>query len=220
MASAEERIRALWSAREDEHLEFVSPDYTFNSSKHTRHALIKVAILILAVTALFVWANRPQTVGSPEVLASGTALISSAAPSPKIVVDVEGRVRRPGLYWLTDSARVADAIKAAGGFLPNYRKGSVNLAARLVDGQLLLIGEVPNGQGAAAAPEADSTSRISLNSSSQAQFESLPGVGPVLAQRILSWRTEHGAFKSLDQLKDVPGIGEKVFANLVSYLTL
>jgi competence protein ComEA len=103
---------------------------------------------------------------------------------------------------------VADAIKAAGGFSRKDVAGSINLAARIDDGQQIVVGMVATGAGGAS----DST--VSLNSGTEADFDSLPGVGPVLAGRIVAWRTEHKRFTAIDELQEVPGIGPKVFANL------
>jgi competence protein ComEA len=187
-------------------------------------------IAAISATGIFIWLNRPQMQVAPQVISSGSPISSSpivmgqaAATSTNIVIDVEGKVRYPGLRTLSSDARVADAIAAAGGALPGVPKGTVNLAARLSDGQLLFVGQVANVGPPGGIDNQDSSvsnNRISLNSATASDFESLPGVGPVLANRILSWRTQHGTFSSLDDLQDVPGIGPKVFANLASYLTL
>jgi len=162
---------------------------------------------------------------TPQVIASGTPIVISAPPSisSSLVVDVEGKVRNPGLRTLPSDARVSDAIAAAGGILPGVPKGTVNLAARLTDGQLLVVGEVIGANVAGGSANQGSsvrTNRVSLNSATESDFESLPGVGPVLAGRIFNWRTQHGSFNNIEELQNVPGIGPKVFANLSSYVTL
>ncbi|MEI7442248.1 MAG: helix-hairpin-helix domain-containing protein [Actinomycetes bacterium] len=223
MPTVEERIRALWSSRPDEGVEYVPASYTFSTSTSTRSTLVKFMVAAISATALFMWLNRPQIQATPRVLASGTpiAAASIAVTSTNIVIDVEGKVRYPGLHTLPSDARVADAIAASGGTLPGVPKGTVNLAARLSDGQLLMVGQA-GGLGLVAGDQGNSssTNRVSLNSATESDFESLPGVGPVLANRIFTWRTQHGAFTKVDDLQNVPGIGPKVFANLASLVTL
>jgi competence protein ComEA len=225
MPTVEERIRALWLSRPDDEAEYVPPSYTFSTSTNTRSTLVKFLVVAVAATGMFVWLNRPQTQATPKIISSGTALAVSPIPaiSTKIVIDVEGKVRFPGLRTLPSDSRVADAIAAAGGILPGVPKGTVNLAARLVDGQQLIVGQPASAGlpgGAANQGSAQATSRISLNSATESDFESLPGVGPVLANRILNWRIQHGPFSSIEDLQSIPGIGPKVFANLSSYVTL
>jgi competence protein ComEA len=141
-----------------------------------------------------------------------------------LVVDVAGKVRRPGLYRLPPGARVADAVAAAGGVQRGVDTTSVNLAARVVDGQQIVIGiaGVPGTGPAADAPASGGSAGgpVSLNTATLAQLQTLPGVGPVLAQHILDWRDAHGRFTSVDQLDDVPGIGAVKFASLKPLVTL
>jgi competence protein ComEA len=137
--------------------------------------------------------------------------------SGSIVVDVGGKVRKPGLVTLPTGARVADAITAAGGPLRSTELDRVDLAARVTDGQLLLVGV----KGAAAAPgttaAGDSTGSpapISLSDATVEQLETLPGVGPVTAQKIVDWRTAHGGFTSVSQLQQIPGIGPAHYSEI------
>jgi competence protein ComEA len=139
------------------------------------------------------------------------------------VVDVAGKVRRPGLYRLRTGSRVDDAVRAAGGALAGVDLSSLNLAAKVVDGQQILVGVAPPaGAAPPAAPGGGPTATagpLDLNSASLDQLETLPGVGPVLAQHIVDWRTAHGGFTSTDQLNDVPGIGDVKFAALQPLVT-
>ena len=145
---------------------------------------------------------------------------SSTAPSGSgsIVISVVGRVASPGLVTLPDGARVADALEAAGGAAPGAKLGSLNLARRLTDGEQIYVG-VPVPAGArppASAPGAGQSggAPVDLNSASLSTLDTLPGVGPVTAQRILDWRTEHGRFASVEQLREVDGIGPTRYARL------
>jgi competence protein ComEA len=125
------------------------------------------------------------------------------------VVHVVGEVRRPGLYRLRDGARIADAVHRAGGALRDADLAAVNLAAPLVDGVQILVparAVVPHGAPAGGATGAP-TGPVSLSSATLEELDQLPGVGPITAQKIVDYRTEHGPFASVDDLDAVPGIG-------------
>jgi competence protein ComEA len=168
-----------------------------------------VVLLLMAYVLLH---HRPAPVASaPPPVSDVTAPLPSPSPVG-IVVDVGGRVRKPGLVTLPQGARVADAIAAAGGALHQHDLVAVNLAARVSDGELLLVG-VPGGV-AGGAGGSGGAGPIDLNSASVDQLDALPGVGPVLAQRIVDYRQQHGSFASIDDLNNVPGIGPAKFAEL------
>ena len=151
-------------------------------------------------------------------MAPGPAARTAAARD--VVVDVAGKVHRPGLVRLTAGARAYDAVQAAGGPLPGVDLNSVNLAARVSDGQQIVVGVVPApappaaGAADAAATGAARAGPFDLNAASAEQLQSLPGVGPVLAQHIMDWRAAHGRFSAVDQLQQVTGIGPAKFAVL------
>ncbi|WP_285737945.1 ComEA family DNA-binding protein [Kitasatospora phosalacinea] len=137
--------------------------------------------------------------------------------SPPLVIDIAGKVQSPGLRTLPAGSRVADALTAAGGPLPGADTSLLNLARPLTDGEQILVGTDPLPGGAVpAAP----TGPVSLNRAGAEQLDSLPGVGPALAQRILQYRLTHGPFQSLDQLRHVPGIGARKYEDLKPFLTL
>ncbi len=149
----------------------------------------------------------------------------SAAPSPAaLVVHVVGQVVRPGIVRLPLGSRVVDAVAAAGGARTGADLAAVNLARLVVDGEQIrvpkpgepfVVGGSPGAGGTSA-----SAARVSLNSADLASLDTLPGVGPVLAQRIVDWRAEHGRFTSVDELGEVSGIGEKLLAQLRPKVTL
>jgi competence protein ComEA len=173
-------------------------------------ALGVVALVAALVALIVLLRSRPTEVTAPTGGAGGVSLSSPA--SAAVVVDVAGKVRRPGLVRLPAGARVDDALRAAGGVRPGASLGLINLARRLVDGEQVLVGveqlAAAGGSAAAAAPGVD------LNAADLAALDGLPGIGPVLAQHVLDWREEHGRFTSVDQLREVPGIGESKFASL------
>jgi competence protein ComEA len=129
-------------------------------------------------------------------------------------VDVVGAVRRPGLYRLRNGARIADAVRRAGGPTRRADVALVNLAAPLVDGiQVVVPSRVPAPAAGSAAPGTPATgapspvARVSLSSATVEQLDSLPGIGPITATKIVDWRTVHGPFLSVEALDEVPGIG-------------
>lgn len=150
----------------------------------------------------------------------------------ELVVHLVGQVVRPGLVRLRQGARVADAIAAAGGTRAGSDLAALNLARLVVDGEQIRVprtGEAVAAGGSASAASGGqgasgssggSSALVSLNSADVAALDSLPGVGPVLAQRIIDWRTEHGRFSSVDELGEVSGIGDKLMAQLRPKVTL
>jgi competence protein ComEA len=148
---------------------------------------------------------------------------SSATAAAQVVVDVEGKVRRPGIVKLSAGSRVVDALRAAGP-KPGAVTTSLNLARVLVDGEQLWVGRrpasTPADPGASSGGASSSGGPVNLNTATLSQLDALPGIGPVLAQRILDWRAAHGRFASIDQLKDVSGIGDATFADLQSLVTV
>jgi competence protein ComEA len=170
------------------------------------------------VTAL----AEPTATGDLVSLAGGTASSTgSLGRETSITVDVAGKVRRPGIAVLDAGSRVVDALEAAGGVRSGVDLMDLNLARVLVDGEQILVGVAPPA-GVAAGSTQDSpvASLVNLNTADQVALESLPDVGPVTALAILTWRTEHGPFTSVDQLLDVDGIGEATLAKLAPFVTL
>jgi competence protein ComEA len=172
-------------------------------------ALVLAAALAAVVAGGLLLRNRPQEVPVPVVEAAGVPL-PGASPSEaaggQVVVSVSGKVRRPGLVRLPVGSRVDDAVRAAGGPVGGADVTALNLARRLVDGEQVLVGVgPPPGAGAAGAVAGG---LLDLNAASASDLDALPGIGPVLAQRIVDWRTANGRFASVDQLREVTGIGE------------
>jgi competence protein ComEA len=170
----------------------------------------------------------PAEAGDPA--SAGVASVAAPSPSPPgVVVDVEGRVHRPGLQRLPPGSRVADAVRAAGGTTSGARLTGLNLARLLADGEQVVVpgpgdpATVPgagSGVGAGgtasggAGLSATASGPLDLNAATQAGLDELPGIGPVLAERIVVWRTQHGRFTSVDELAEVPGIGPKALERL------
>ncbi len=128
---------------------------------------------------------------------------------PRLVVHVVGAVRRPGLYRLRQGERIADAVARAGGARRSADLTAVNLAAPLADGEQVVVPAKVAPGIAGVPPQATAAAHgpVHLNTATLEELDSLPGVGPVTAQKILDYRTAHGAFASVDELDGVPGIG-------------
>jgi competence protein ComEA len=146
----------------------------------------------------------------------------TAAPSGDLVVDVAGKVRRPGIAVLPAGSRVVDALKSAGGARNGVDLTTLNLARPLVDGEQILVGVAPAAgvAGSLGSPTPPGGTLVNLNTADQPTLETLPGVGPVTAEAILAWRTDNGGFSSVDELLEVDGIGEATLADLAPLVTL
>ncbi|MFF9099402.1 helix-hairpin-helix domain-containing protein [Streptomyces rubrogriseus] len=206
-------------------------------------ALTVLLVVAAAFAVQHFWSGRTQSVAAPEVVREAAAYgagkpeptaedrdttggpgpkaAATGTAGPQIVVDVGGKVREPGVHSLPAGSRVADALRAAGGVRPGTKTDGLNRARFLVDGEQVTVGApapvprpgagpAPDGPTGAAGPAAP----VSLNTATTDQLDTLPGVGPVLAQHIIDYRTQHGGFRSVDELREVNGIGERRFADL------
>jgi competence protein ComEA len=183
------------------------------------------ALLVLAI-ALRLHAHGGGGVPSATIspVPAGGARAPAAAPSPasrELWVDVAGAVRRPGLYKVPSGSRLAAALERAGGVSRRGDQAGVNLASPLHDGQQVIVplrgaAGVAGGAATAAAGDAagPASGPISLGQATEAQLETLDGIGPALAGRIIEYRQQHGGFRSVEELKEVSGIGDKRFSAL------
>lgn len=150
--------------------------------------------------------------GTAETGGASSGLSPQPSPAGMVVVDVAGKVRRPGVVTLPAGSRVLDALRRAGGARRGVSLSEINLARVLVDGEQILVGVRPAPGLAAAAATSSATGApgqlVNLNTATRDGLEALPGVGPVTAQKILDWRTAHGSFTSVDELLEIDGIGE------------
>jgi competence protein ComEA len=219
------------------------------STRFSGHHLAVVSLLLaiaLCVAGWWALSAKPEVQAAPRMTpvpsasppggpppspaASPSAWQPPEAPPADtgdvVVVDVAGRVRRPGIVTLPIGSRVADALDAAGGTRGDVDLASLNLARVLLDGEQVLVGvqpavppvvsEPPPGSSAGPPPAAP----VNLNTATQADLDTLPGVGPVTAQAILDWRAEHGGFTSVDELLEVSGIGEVTMEELRPLVTV
>jgi competence protein ComEA len=190
-------------------------------------AYAAVALLVIAVAlrlhahgtggAATVSLEEPARAAPAATAATGPGDPASASRT-ELYIDVAGAVRRPGLYRLPAGSRVAAAVESAGGLSRRAERTGVNLAAPLADGQQVIV-PARGSPGAAGASGPAGTSGgagapISLSTANEAQLETIDGIGPALAGRIIEYRDTHGGFRSLDELKQVSGIGDKRFETL------
>lgn len=208
-------------------------------------ALCAAAAIGALLAAVIAWWTAPEsvpvsTVGDPAATAlelsgestPGSAAASGAAegsaeapPTQTLVVSVIGLVVTPGLVSVPDGARVADVIRAAGGALPEADLSTVNLARVVVDGEQIAVGIPGVGPPEGPSPpdsgaDSGSGALLDLNAADPAALEELPGIGPVLAQRIVDHREEVGGFSSVEELREVSGIGPAVYADIVDLVTV
>ena len=173
-----------------------------------------VALVLLLLAARYVLPAGTTTPAAPLPPPPSGGIGVSGAPKARVVVDVVGAVRQPGLYRLSDGSRIADAVARAGGVTPKADLAQVNLAAPLADGEQIVVprrgalGTVGSSSGGAGSSGAQ-TAPVQLSTATLEQLDTLPGVGRVTAQKIIDYRTKHGAFHSVDELDAVPGIGPK-----------
>ena len=205
------------------------------------------ALLVVALAAGLIWyrlgagdggepstTRRAPTSTTPAADSTGAGSSATSGSSSgatkkgeRATVHVAGAVTKPGVYDLDAGARVIDAIEAAGGGAPDADLNRLNLAAKVADGQRVLVQRVgeaaqagsssPGGSGGGSA---DPSGLVSLNSATQAELEALPGIGPTLAEAIITERERRGGFRSVNELRDVRGIGEKRFADLKDKVTI
>ena len=188
------------------------PELPFELSR--RRILLAAGCLALVLFAGSKLLTRPQTSAGLAPPVAAPAETAGTAPSA-VVVDVVGAVRRPGLYRLAQGARIADAVSRAGGATRRADLALINLAAPLADGEQVVVPRrgaavAAGGAGVAATPSGP----VHLNNATLEELDALPGVGPVTAQKIVDYRTQHGGFGSVDELDAVPGIGPARLADL------
>lgn len=184
--------------------------------------VMTTAVVLVAVAVLVV-RQRAATVPDAALLLPTTeqAVPADSAPGQQssLAVDIVGAVQHPGLYYFAEGARVADAVDAAGGLAPDADRDALNLAVRLEDEEQIRVprvGErdVPAQQVSIPVPESSGKALLDLNTADASALETLPDIGPAMAQRIVEYRTAHGPFQTVEQLQDVDGIGSATIGAL------
>jgi competence protein ComEA len=191
----------------------------FGFSDDQRNAVLIVFGGFIAVGAVFFALAQGQNSEPPETLIPTVITPTTPEIVEVLIVDVSGRVRKPGVYSLDKGSRAIDAINLAGGALPGVSLSDINLAHLLFDGEQIIVGapRVSYSSGSRSAPKPKAptaASPLSLNSATLAQLDTLPGIGPVMANRIFAYRKLNGPFTLIDDLKKVSGIGDATFAEI------
>jgi competence protein ComEA len=188
------------------------PEFLLQYRRHLLAAAVALVLLLLAAHLLL--PAGTTTPAAPLPPPPGLGASATGAPHARVVIDVVGAVHQPGLYRFEQGSRIADAVARAGGATRKADLAQVNLAAPLADGQQVVIPKrgaagtaLPGAPGSSATP--GPTAPVQLSTATLEQLDTLPGIGPATAQKILDYRTKHGAFSSVDELDAVPGIGPK-----------
>ena len=172
-----------------------------------------VALVLILLAGRFVLGAGTTTPAAPLPPPPADTTGAAGLPSGRVVVDVVGAVRQPGLYRLEQGSRIADAVARAGGATRKADLAMINLAAPLADGEQVVVpkrgapGAAASAAGGGAGTPGPPAGPVHLNTATLEQLDTLPGVGPVTAQKILDYRQKHGDFSSVDELDAVPGIG-------------
>jgi competence protein ComEA len=189
------------------------PEFLLQRRRLLLAALGSLALLLLLGRFVLGAGTTTPAAPLPPPPAPGAGI--TGTPSSRVVVDVVGAVRRPGLYRLPQGSRIADAVARAGGVAGKADLAQVNLAAPLADGEQVVVprrgaaGAAGHAVGGGAPAAGTPVAPVQLSTATLEQLDSLPGVGPVTAQKVLDYREKHGAFSSVDELDAVPGIGPK-----------
>ncbi|MEV6865138.1 ComEA family DNA-binding protein [Streptosporangium subroseum] len=184
--------------------------------------LLLIALIAAVVGGVYAWQSQPEPEPlPPPAPLSGSPLstpVSASRPQPtptvELTVHVTGKVRHPGVVTLPGGSRVTDAVQAAGGVRKGAALGPLNLARKIIDGEQIVVGSPSPGVVAAPVPVDPATAVIDLNTATPEQLEQLPGVGEVLARRIVEYRDKNGGFRNVEQLREVSGIGDRKYAEM------
>ena len=195
--------------------------FDFNLNPEQKRGLVIIFALTIGLGGFYFFNSRPsaQPVLIQEVLAD-TSQESLASNSAQLIINVAGKVSNPGVYQLPQGSRVVDAIEAAGMQLKGVDISDINLARVLVDGEQILVGGLKLSNGKAATKKITVDSPLDINRATLTQLDTLPGIGPVTAQRIIAYRSKVGRINSLDELKKISGLGGMKFEEIKPLLRI
>jgi len=186
-----------------------------NLTQEQRRGLILVFTLSIGIGAFYFLNSRPQP--ATQAMDVVTPLINQVEQS-KLIINVAGKVKSPGVYQLPPGSRVIDAIEAAGNHLKGVDISDINLARLLVDGEQILVGGNRLQSSKSVARKITVDNPLDINRATLAQLDTLPGIGPVTAQRIIDYRNKVGRINALDELKKISGLGGAKFEEIKSLL--
>jgi competence protein ComEA len=189
--------------------------FDLNISPEQKRALVILFSLCLGLGGFFFLNSRPTA--APEVVQDLVIPLQETVTA-EVIVNVAGKVANPGVYKLPLGSRVVDAINLAGNQLKGVDISDINLARVLVDGEQILVGTPPSVAGKKTAAKISASNPLDLNRATIAQLDTLPGIGPVTAQRILDYRSKVGRISSVDELKKISGLGGAKFEEIKNLL--
>ncbi|GAV22029.1 helix-hairpin-helix domain-containing protein [Carboxydothermus pertinax] len=190
--------------------------------------LYGIIILLLGVIFYF-WGTKPEEAPVKEASGEEVVVLNTEKSSSKVVVQVAGAVYKPGVYSLEEGSRVKDALEKAQGMLPSADDSSINLAAKVTDGQKIYIPFRGENQAPSApvnnafgkpSPMPNQSNKVNINTATLEELDKLPGVGPATAAKIIEYREQNGPFTTIEDIKKVKGIGDKKFESLKDYITI
>jgi len=189
--------------------------FDFNINPEQKKGVLILFALTIGLAGFYFLNSRPQvdSVAIKEV----TPMVTPVAPAD-LIINVAGKVRNPGVYQLPPGSRVIDAIKAAGDQLKGVDISDVNLARTLVDGEQILVGSVKYSSGKVIIKKISPDNPLDINRATMAQLDTLPGIGPVTAGRIIDYRIKVGRINNLDELKKISGLGGSKFEEIKALL--
>ncbi len=189
--------------------------FDFNINPEQKKGVLILFALTIGLAGFYFLNSRPQveSVAIQEV----TPMVAPVAPAD-LIINIAGKVRNPGVYQLPPGSRVIDAIKAAGDQLKGVDISDVNLARTLVDGEQILVGSVKYSSGKVIIKKISPDNPLDINRATLAQLDTLPGIGPVTAGRIIDYRIKVGRINNLDELKKISGLGGSKFEEIKALL--
>ena len=189
--------------------------FDFNINPEQRKGVLILFALTIGLAGFYFLNSRPQveSVAIQEV----TPMVAPVAPAD-LIINVAGKVSNPGVYQLPPGSRVIDAIKAAGDQLKGVDISDINLARTLVDGEQILVGSVKYSSGKVIVKKISPDNPLDINRATLAQLDTLPGIGPVTAGRIIDYRIKVGRINNLDELKKISGLGGSKFEEIKALL--
>ena len=189
--------------------------FDFNINPEQKKGVLILFALTIGLAGFYFLNSRPQV--ESVVLQEVTPMVAPVAPAD-LIINVAGKVRNPGVYQLPPESRVIDAIKAAGDQLKGVDISDINLARTLVDGEQILVGSVKYSSGKVIVKKISPDNPLDINRATLAQLDTLPGIGPVTAGRIIDYRIKVGRINNLDELKKISGLGGSKFEEIKALL--
>lgn len=191
------------------------PVFDLNINPEQKRGLVILLTLTVGLGGFYFLNSRPQ---AEPIVIQEIPTAATESVTTLLIINVAGKVKNPGVYQLPPGSRVVDALEAAGQQLKGVDISDINLARVLVDGEQILIGSNRTVSGKVAAKKITADNPLDINRATIAQLDTLPGIGPVTAQRIIDYRTKAGRINAVDELKKISGLGGVKFEEIKALL--